>query len=129
MRRIGLLLLAVGGTEACGGDAGHPCDSGPPTCDSSLVVKLPDSRTEFVLTVVLDDVTLVATCPSAAGEVVSGDYAITCGTGQVSFRTFLAFPDSLSIQLEQAPPEVYSPHYQKGGDFCGNPCTLGSVQL
>jgi hypothetical protein len=114
---------------ACGGDETHPCDAGTPTCDSSLIVYLPDDRDVFTVTVGLDGTDVVATCPSPGGDQQVGEYTVSCGAGQVTLRTNLPFPDELTVRLEEAPPSTFEPQYQRGGDFCGNPCTLGSVQL
>jgi hypothetical protein len=127
MRAVRWLVVLV----ACGGDdPPHECEQGTPTCDSSLLVYLPDSRDEFDLTVELDGTTVSVTCPDPdGGDIVVTDYTATCGAGQVTFRTHLAFPDTVVVTLEALAPEVHTPDYQQGGDFCGNPCTIGSIQL
>ena len=126
MSRWWLLL----GLVACGGDdETHDCDAGTPTCTSTLVVRLPDAREAFTVTVVFGDGTLVVTCPSETGDLVVDPYTATCGQGQFTVTTDTAFPDTFSVQLEEKPPENYTPDYTNGADFCGNPCTSGTVQL
>lgn len=107
----------------------HECDGGTPTCDSSLLVLLPDGRAEFRLTVDLGTVVLPLTCPNPDGDLVVQEYTATCGAGQATVRTNLAFPDHVDVQLEDTQPVSYTPDYQEGGDFCGNPCTVGRIQL
>jgi hypothetical protein len=54
---------------------------------------------------------------------------ITCGASQVTIETNTSFGDEVVIQLEQGLTETITPDYQKGGDFCGNPCTVGTIDL
>ena len=124
-----LPCLALG----CGGDGvKHDCDAGTPTCESSLVVLMPDNRTEFVVSV-SDGVGLAVDvqCPepdTGLGNVVEG-YVVTCGGGRVTFETSAFFGDEVTVGLEQLPDRTFTVDSQKGGDFCGNPCTIGTVQL
>jgi hypothetical protein len=120
------LVLVAG----CGGDEVRECDvEGTPTCDSSLIVYLPDARNEFTLRVELDGLNLTAVCPDPDGSQEIDAYTLTCGAGQITIRTNLSFPDTVVVQLEALPPETHMPNYQQGGDFCANPCTIGSIQL
>jgi hypothetical protein len=126
MRWVGWLLVLA----ACNGDDEvHECDNGTPTCDSSLLIYLPDSRDAFNLTIDLGGTIVTAACPNPDGDLEVEQYTLTCGAGQVTLRTYVAFPDTISVQLESLAPETHSPNYQQGGDFCGNPCTIGSIQL
>ena len=128
MRRPAWLALC---SLACSGDEVHPCDEGTPTCQSSLVVLLPDERVTFTLT--LDDgqgldITVGCPDPDAGMNVVDG-YTLTCGAGRLTIETNTSFGDTVIVQLEESVPETHEPNYQKGGDFCGNPCTIGTIQL
>jgi hypothetical protein len=130
-RHVALLLpwLAL----ACdNGGEKHPCDAGTPTCESSLVVVVPSNDVAFNLTID-DGEGLVATiqCPEPAtgpGNEIEG-YTVTCGSSQVTIETTGFFGDEVTVQLEQGAPETFTPDYQKGGDFCGNPCTIGTIDL
>jgi hypothetical protein len=120
---------------SCSGEDPHPCDDGVPTCDSSLVVLLEegDLRTEFTLTL-KDDVGLdiVVDCPlpEENADGVFDDYTVICGGGRLTISTFRYFSDVISVQLEESPPRDLPVEPQsKGGDFCGNTCTNGTVQL
>lgn len=124
------LLFAVIGLSCSGGEP-HPCDDGTPTCDSSLLVLLPDPRTEFTLAV-SDELGLDITvdCPLAdATDNQLGDYTVYCGAGRLQIDTFRHFGDAVDVQLEEAQTRDFSPDYSKGGDFCGNACTSGTIQL
>lgn len=122
---VGCLLAA------CGGNEPHACDNGTPTCESSLVVLLPDSRTDFRL-YVTDDLGLdiVMDCPADDPTTEQqGDYTLLCGAGRLTINTFLSFGESVDVQLEEGQPKTYTPTYSRGGDYCGNPCTNGTIQL
>lgn len=126
--RTALLALTL---AACGGDEPHECDAGTPTCDSSLVVLLPDPRTDFTITVSDDNgLDLVITCPDPdTGADVFGDYTVICGEGRVTIETFRSFSTNVVVRLEETFDRTFTPDYQKGGDYCGNVCTTGTIQL
>lgn len=125
--RTALLALAL---AACGGDEPHDCDAGTPTCDSNLVVLLPDPRLDFTLQLTgADGLDLSIVCPAPDTGGDFGDYTVVCGEGRVTIETFRSFPDTIEVRLEQTPPKTYTPDYQRGGDFCGNPCRSGTIQL
>jgi hypothetical protein len=117
---------------ACSGpDEPHPCDEGTPTCESALVVALPDPRTAF--TIHVDDtegMSLDVDCPIPdTGSEQLGDYSVICGAGRLTISTFRFFGDTIDVQLEESEVRSFTPDYQKGADYCGNTCTTGTVQL
>lgn len=121
------LALAAG----CSGGEPHACDGGTPTCDSALVILLPDPRTDFRLYVTDElgmDVTMDCPVTDPATE-QQGDYDLVCGGGRLSIGTFRSFGDTVDVQLEEGQPKTYTPDYSRGGDYCGNPCTSGTIQL
>lgn len=129
--RSPLWWLTIGLLGSCSGEEPHDCDNGVPTCDSSLLIKMPDPRSEFTLTV-KDDVglDLVVDCPLPEGvSNVQGDYTLTCQAGALAIHTFRHFSDTVEVQLEELPAKDYPVNQQKGGDFCGNPCSNGTIQL
>lgn len=122
-------VLALG----CNGDEPHACDEGTPTCQSSLVVKLAPGvvLTEFHLEVSdTEGLDVSLDCPEPEGgfEPVDG-YTFTCGAGQLTIATNRFFGDEVTVRYEGSPEETFAPDWQKGGDFCGNPCTIGTIQL
>lgn len=129
MRWLALLVVV----SSCSGKEPHPCDEGTPTCDSSLIVLLPDPRTEFTLTLKDDaglDIVVDCPLPEENADGVFGDYTVICGGGRLTLQTFHYFSDVISVQLEEAEPrDLPSETYQRGGDFCGNACSTGTVQL
>jgi hypothetical protein len=115
----------------CSGDEPHECDQGTPTCESLLTIKLPDPRVDFTLHV-SDDIGMDLTidCPqSDTGALDFGDYEAWCGAGTLTITTNLPLGHELEIQLEEGQPETFTPTYSRGGDFCGNECDQGTVQL
>ena len=129
-RRVAMLLpwLAL----ACDGGEAHDCDAGTPTCDSSLVIVVPTNSVAFRVTV-RDGLGLDTTieCPeptTGLGNELDG-YTITCQASQVTIETSSSFGDAVVVQLEQGVEKTFNPDYQKGGDFCGNPCTIGTIEL
>jgi hypothetical protein len=125
------LVALVAVWAGCSGDD-PACDSKEPDCESSLVVLLPDDRTDFLLTVT-DDVGLDvrAECPELETDTAAdfGDYVVTCGGGRLTIETFRYFAEEVTVQLGAAPEIVFTPDYQRGGDACGNPCNTGTIQL
>jgi hypothetical protein len=126
---LSLMLVA-----SCSGDEKHPCDDGPPTCDSSLVVLLEegDDRTQFTMTLKDDvglDITVDCPLPEENADGVFDDYTVVCGGGRLTLSTFRYFGDTISVQLEESPPRDIPVQQSKGGDFCGNACTNGTAQL
>jgi hypothetical protein len=126
---LSLMLVA-----SCSGDEKHACDDGVPTCDSSLLVLFEegDVRTEFTMTLEDDvglDITVDCPLPAENADGVFGDYTVVCGGGRLTINTFLYFSDVISVQLEESPPRDLPVQQSKGGDFCGNACTNGTVQL
>lgn len=124
-------LLVVLGGASCDGGKSYPCDDGTPTCDSSLLVLLPDPRTEFTLTLEDDaGMDFTVTCPLAEGDPgVFDDYTVVCGGGRLTITTFRYFSETISVQLEEAEPRNLPANQQRGADFCGNTCNTGTVQL
>ncbi|MEQ1504535.1 MAG: hypothetical protein ABMB14_20015 [Myxococcota bacterium] len=126
-----LSVGAVGSIPGCPADEPHECDNGTPTCESSLVVLFPDPRVDF--TVHVSDplgLDLSVDCPLAEGASdVVGDYTLACGAGRLTITTFRAFGETVDVAVEEVPARTFTPDYQFGGDFCGNACTTGSVQL
>jgi hypothetical protein len=129
-RRAALLLLPWLALACDGNGEPHPCDAGTPTCESSLVVTIPTNSVDFTITID-DGQGLDATieCPTPDGGHQITGYTITCGASQVTIETSSSFGDTVEVQLEQGVPETFTPDYQKGGDFCGNPCTIGTIDL
>jgi hypothetical protein len=127
----GAWMLAVGIVGCSGPDEPHACDDGVPTCDSSLVISLPDPRTDFRIRVSDElGLDLDISCPIPEGGTEQfGDYSVICGSGRLAIDTFDRFGDVLEVQLEEGAVRTIEPTYQKGGDYCGNPCTTGTVQL
>jgi hypothetical protein len=126
-------VVALACASGCSADPVHDCDAGTPTCQSTLVIKLPDQRVDFNLTVT-DDVglDLEVRCPlqaEAADSGAAGPYTLFCGAGRLQIDTWLYFGDQVEVQLEQAQPRDFEPRYSKGADYCGNACTQGTIQL
>jgi hypothetical protein len=128
-----MLALAMLGA-GCEEDVPHACDAGTPTCESTLIVVLPDARPIFNVRI-RDDVGFDATisCPSDDPDNFidqEPDYQFFCGGGRVTLSTFLHFEDHLFVTLEQGQDQEFNPPpTQFGSDFCGNPCTSMTVQL
>jgi hypothetical protein len=128
-----VLALALLGA-ACEEDVTHACDAGTPTCESSLVVLMPDPRTMFTVRI-RDDVGFDATitCPSTDSDNFideEPEVQFFCGGGRVTLATYLHFEDHLFVTLEAgADQEFDPPPTQFGSDFCGNTCTLMTIQL
>ncbi|MEZ5397895.1 MAG: hypothetical protein R2724_34725 [Bryobacterales bacterium] len=122
---VGALALA-----GCSGGEPHECDNGEPTCDSSLVVSLPDPRVDFDMHLA-DDVgmDLQFHCPLPDPEADFGAYTISCGAGRVQVDTAPYFGDDVDVQLGAGQIETYTPRYSRGTDYCSNACTQGSIQL
>jgi hypothetical protein len=131
MRRWTVVALAFG--VGCSGGEVHECDAGTPTCESTLLILLPDPRTDFNLTVSDgEDLDLEVRCPLQEGAEDSGSsgpYTLFCGAGRLQIDTYLSFGDQVQVQLEQAEARDFEPRYSKGADYCGNPCTQGTIQL
>lgn len=126
-RRVAALMMPLFALACDGAGDPHACDAGTPTCESSLVVIVPTNSVDFTLT--LDDGQGLQTtidCPE--GGTLEG-YTITCGASQVTIETSSSFGEEVTVRLEQGVEESFTPNYQKGGDFCGNPCTIGTIQL
>lgn len=128
-RVLALAMLGAG----CEEDMPHDCDAGTPTCDSSLLVLLPDARTNFQVRI-RDDVGFDATivCPSTDIDNIldqEPDYQFFCGGGRITLSTYLHFEDHLFVTLEQGQDQEFNPAPQYGADFCGNICTLITLQL
>lgn len=120
-------LVALG---ACSGDETHPCDAGTPTCESSMVIELPDPRTQFELTVTDElGLDLALTCPNSESIYEQDGVTIVCGGGTVILYQLGPFGDAVTIQLEEAEEHTYTPDWQLGADYCGNACTLGTIAL
>jgi hypothetical protein len=116
---------------ACNGGEPHDCDKGTPTCESQLLVSLPDSRTQFTLHVHDElGMQIDMDCPAADGLPAQFDaYSAECLAGQLRITTYLPFGDQVVVQLEEGLEKTYSPTYQRGGDYCGNECDQGNIQL
>ena len=114
-----------------GSDEAHECEGGTATCESALIVNLPDPRTQFTLT--LSDtqgMDIVVDCPAQdTGIDGDGTYTWVCGSGRATIETYKPFGETVTVQLGASPPRDFQPEYQRGGDFCGNVCTSGSIQL
>ncbi|MCA9494218.1 MAG: hypothetical protein KC621_30030 [Myxococcales bacterium] len=115
----------------CDGGQTHACDDGSITCESSMVLELADPRPAFDLHVADElGLDLDLTCPwEQTGQYVVDGVTITCGTGQVTLEQFGSFGVEITVQLEEGLPKTYPADWQIGGDFCGNPCTLGTILL
>ena len=116
---------------ACSGNEPHDCDKGTPTCESRLLVSLPDARTDFTLHV-SDELGMQVdmSCPATDGLPAQFEaYTAECGAGQLTITTYLPFGDQVVVQLEEGLEETYTPTYQRGGDYCGNECDLGNIHL
>jgi hypothetical protein len=129
-RVLALTLLGA----ACEEDLPHECDEGTPTCDSSLIVLLPDPRTTFQVRIRNDagfDATI--TCPSDDPDNIldeEPDYQFFCGQGRVTLATNLFFETPMFVTLEQGLDQQFdNPDIQYGSDFCGNTCTSMTLQL
>lgn len=124
---VGMVILV-----GCSGpDEPQACDAGTPTCDSALVVALPDPRVDFTLQVTDElGMDLVVECPIAdTATEQRGDYSVICGAGRLTISTFKYFGDTVDVKLEESAVQTFTPDYQKGADYCGNTCTTGTVQL
>lgn len=121
-----MALAAVG---ACSGDEPHDCDAGTPTCESTLTVALPDPRTQFRLRV-SDELGMAVDmdCPAEEAGVFEG-YTAVCGGGRLTITSNLTLGSDVEVQIDEGLTEVYHPTYSKGGDFCGNECDQGTIQL
>lgn len=115
----------------CGDDGTHACDAGTPTCDSSLVVAFPDGRTEFHLTVSDEyGMNVDIRCPTdQTAPVTFGDYEAQCGSGRLTITTFHTLGEVVTVKVEETAPEEFTVDYNKGIDFCGNECDIGTLQL
>ncbi len=128
-----VLALALLGA-ACEEDVPHECDGGTPTCESTLIVLLPDPRTTFQIRI-RDEQGFDATidCPSDDPDNIidtAPDYQYFCGQGRITLATNLYFQTPLFVTLEQGQDQQFaSPDIQYGSDFCGNPCTSMTLQL
>jgi hypothetical protein len=129
-----LLLALAAGAGCSGGDDPHDCDAGTPTCESTLLVLLPDPRIDFNVSVKDElGLDLQVRCPlqegvpDTAGE--DGAYSLFCAAGRLQIDSFRYFGDHLEVQLEQGEPRQFEPRYSMGADYCGNTCTQGSIQL
>lgn len=123
------LFLAL--LPACDGGETHPCDDGSITCESQMILELADPRTDFELHV-RDELGLELdlTCPYVqTGEYVVDGVTITCAAGQVTLVQFGPFGEEVVVQLEEGLEHTYHPSWGQGGDFCGNPCTQGTIAL
>lgn len=117
---------------ACSGDdTPRECDAGTPTCDSSLILNLPDDRTIFILEVTDNlGMDLTIECPDAdTGLDTLDGYTWTCGTGRATIDAHVLFGDTVEVGVGATPPKPYTPDYQRGGDFCGNSCNIGTIDL
>ncbi len=120
-------LVALG---ACSGDEAHPCDAGTPTCESSMVLELPDPRTQFNLRVSDElGLDLEISCPNPDSIYEEEGVTIVCGGGSVMLYQWAPFGEEVTVQLEEAQPHTYTPRWQLGADYCGNACTLGTIEL
>ncbi len=123
----------MGFLVACSGDdVVRECESeATSTCDSTLKVQFPDDRTEFRLT--LNDtegMALTFDCPTEKGDAtVFENYSWVCGQGEATISTHRFFGQDVIVQVGSSVPNEYTPQYQRGGDFCGNPCTNGVVDI
>ncbi|MEQ1564862.1 MAG: hypothetical protein ABMA64_04435 [Myxococcota bacterium] len=124
-------MVLAAAAAGCNGAEPHACDQGTPTCESLLTIKLPDPRTAFSIHVEDDlGMDLDVDCPQLdTGGVPFGDYVTRCGGGTLTVTTFRTLGASVKVQLEEGLPETFEPAYSKGGDFCGNECDQGTIQL
>lgn len=125
-------MAAVALCTACGGDREpRECDAGTPTCDSSLIISFPDDRTRFLLEVTDDlGMDLTIDCPDEdTGLATQGGYTWTCGAGRVTIDAHVLFGATVEVGIGATPPKAYTPDYQRGGDFCGNSCNIGTIDL
>ena len=123
-----ILALLVG----CSGDGGpHECENGVATCDSSLIVNLPDPRTDFMLAVSdTQGMDLVIDCPAMDTGVASeGAYTWFCGQGRATINTWKPFGETVTVRLGSSPARDFTPSYSRGGDRCGNTCNTGIIDL
>ena len=134
-RRLAGLLVLGGLSGGCPAEEDHQCElEGTPTCDSSLVVVLPDARPVFTMRI-RDEVALDATfdCPGTDLDNVldqAPDYQYFCGAGRVTLTTNLFFERRFFVQLEAGVEQQFTdPDTQFGADFCGNECNIVQVQL
>ena len=133
-RRLAGLLMLAGLSGGCPADEPHECDEGTPTCESSLVVVLPDARPEFAMRI-RDDADFDASfdCPGNDLDNIldeEPDYQYFCGAGRVTLQTNLAFERHFFVQLESGVEQEFrDPPTQMGADFCGNTCTTITAQL
>ena len=127
----GRWVLGLGLVGCSGPDEPHDCDAGTPTCESSLLVLLPDPRVDFRLHVADElGMDLVVDCPiPAGGSEDFEDYSVICGSGRLTISTFLYFADEVDVELEEGGSATYTVDHQKGSDYCANPCTSGTIQL
>jgi hypothetical protein len=133
MSRVVVLAVLAAGCEE---DVPHDCDNGTPTCESNLVVKLPDPRTTFTIRI-RDDVEFDATieCPGtdpADGVDAEPGYHYACGGGRITLWTNLSFETHFWVQLEQGQEQEFTDQHENlqfGTDFCGNECSSITVQL
>jgi hypothetical protein len=131
---IGRLLPLILLGAACEEDQPHECDEGTPTCDSSLIVLLPDPRTDFTVRIRNNegfDATI--DCPSSDPDNIldeEPEYQYFCGQGRVTLATYLFFETPMIVTLEQGLDQSFdNPDIQYGSDFCGNACTSMTLQL
>jgi hypothetical protein len=124
-------LFAAVAAGCSGDDEVRACETGPATCDSSLIVNLPDPRTEFTLTLTdTEGMDILVDCPAQdTGLAGDGTYSWVCGQGRATINTWKPFGDTVTVRLGASPERDFQPDYQRGGDFCGNVCTQGSIQL
>jgi hypothetical protein len=134
-RRVVVLLGLVGFPVACDEGEPHECETaGTPTCESSLLVLLPDERTQFTMRI-RDEVDFDATftCPGTDNDNIlddEPDYQYFCGAGRVTLTTNLFFERRFFVQLESGVEQQFTdPETQFGADFCGNECNIVQVQL
>lgn len=127
----GMRFVVTAAVLGCAADGTHPCDAGTPTCDSSLVVQFTDQRTEFHLTVTDEyGMNIDVRCPTEqSGPVTFGDYQVVCGAGRITIETFRTIGENVTVKVEETAPDVYFVDYNKGVDFCGNECNIGTLQL
>ena len=129
----GVLALALM-VPACEEDVPHQCDDGTATCESTLIVLLPDPRTTFQIRIRDEegfDVTI--DCPTDDPDNIidtAPDYQYFCGQGRITLATNLFFKTPMIVTLEQGTDQEFrTPDIQYGSDFCGNPCTSMTLQL
>ena len=133
-RRLAGLLVLGGLSGGCPAEEPHDCDEGTPTCDSSLVVVLPDARPTFSMRI-RDTKTFDVSfdCPGNDLDNVldqAPDYQYFCGAGRVTLQTNLSFERHFYVQLELSEEQEFrDPPTQFGADFCGNECTTITAQL